>query len=165
MVRQSNPVVKVPELYQVGIVVRDLEKSMEHYQKVLGIGPWETMDADPSIISDMMYHGKPVKHPFRFRIAFAMVGPLQLELIQPLEGELLYFDFLKKHGEGLHHIGHVRVQNLDEAVVALEKVGFPCTQRGHFGGGGFAYMDTVKALGFILELLELPEGVPAPGRQ
>ena len=164
MAKPISPIVKVSELYQVGIVVRDLEKSMEHYQNVLGIGPWETFDADPSTISDMMYGGRPVKRPFRFRIAFAMVGPIQLELIQPLEGELIHSDFLKEHGEGLHHMGHVRVQNLDEAVQALEKAGFPCTQRAHFGGGGFAYMDTVKALGCILELLELPEGVPAPGR-
>ena len=163
MAKPSSPIINVTELHQVGIAVRDLEKSMEHYRNVFGIEPWETRDAGPSMISDMMYGGRPVKRPFRFRVALAMVGPMQLELIQPLEGELIYNDFLKEHGEGLHHLGHVKVQNLDDAVQALEKAGFPCTQRGHVGGGGFAYMDTVKALGFILELIELPKKVHAPG--
>ena len=163
MERPSSPILKVSELYQACIVVRDLEKSMEQYQNVLGIGSWEIIDADSSQVTDMMYHGSEVKRPFRFRAALSMVGPMQLELIQPIEGDLLYNDFLKEHGEGLHHLGHVRVQNLDESVQALEKAGFSCLQRGGFTGGGFAYMDTVKALGFILELLELPEGVSAPG--
>ena len=164
MAESASPLLKVSELYQSCVVVRDLEKSMERYGNVLGIGTWEVVDVDPSVISDMMYHGKPVKRPFRFRVALGMVGPMQLELIQPIEGDLLYSDFLKQHGEGLHHLGHVRVPNLDEAVRTLEKAGFPCLQRGHITDGGFAYMDTVKALGFILELIELPEGTPAPGR-
>jgi len=163
MAERSSAILKVSELYQACVVVRDLEKSVEHYRNVLGIGPWEILGADPSTIIDMIYHGRPVKA--RFRVALAMVGPMQLELIQPIEGDNIYSDFLKEHGEGLHHLGHVRVENLGEAVQALEKAGFPCLQRGRMTDGGWAYMDTVKALGFILELLELPEGVPAPGRR
>ena len=162
MTESSRVRIKVSELYQVGIVVRDLEKSMEHYQNILGIGPWDTVNIDPSTLSDMTYHGRKVQH--KFRAALTMVGPMQLELIEPLEGDNIYSDFLKEHGEGLHHLGHVRVDNLEEAIQRLEKEGFPCLQSGRFPGGGFAYMDTVKTLGFLIELLELPEGVPVPYR-
>ena len=162
MTEPSRAKVKVSELYQVGIVVHDLEKSMEHYQSTFGIGPWQIMNIDPSIFSEMTYHGRPVQH--KFRAALAMVGPMQLELIQPLEGENIFSDFLKERGEGVHHLGHVRVANLDEAIQALEKAGFPCLQSGRLTGGGYAYIDTVKALGTIIELLEIPEGVPSPGR-
>jgi len=147
----------------VGIVVHDLDKSMENYQNAFGIGPWGIMNIDPSIFSDMTYHGRPVQH--RFRAAFAMVGPLQLELIQPVEGDNIFSDFLKEHGEGLHHLGHFRVGNLDAAIETFEKAGFPCLQSGRYPGGGYAFMDTVKALGVIIELLEVPEGTPAPWRR
>ena len=166
MVEPSSAILKVSELYQACVVVHDLEKSMEHYQNILGIGPWEVIDVDPSVVSNAIYHGRPVEH--RFRAALTRVGPMQLELIQPIEGDNIYSDFLKEHGEGLHHLGHVRVKNLDEAVQTLERAGFPCLQRGRYsmesiGEGGAAYMDTTKALGLILELLELPEGAPSPG--
>jgi len=32
--------------------------------------------------------------------------------------------------ELLHHLGHVRVNNLGEAIQALDKEGFPCLQSG-----------------------------------
>ena len=162
MTEPSRAKIRIQELYQVGIVVHDLEKSMEHYQTTFGIGPWEIMNIDPSTFSDMTYHGRPVEH--RFRAAFAMVGSMQLELIEPIEGDTIYSDFLKAHGEGLHHLGHLRVSNLDEAIQAFEKEGFPCLQTARSPAGAIAYVDTAKSLGFIIELLEMPEGVPAPGR-
>jgi len=85
MTEPSRPRIKVSELYQVCIAVYDLEKSMEHYQSTIGAGPWEVFDVDASTISDMTYHGWPAQ--YRYRAAFTMVGPMQLELIQPLEGD------------------------------------------------------------------------------
>jgi len=159
----AEPVVSginVSELYQVCIAVDDLEKSMEHYQNTIGVGPWMTFDVDPSFISEMTYHGQPTQ--YRYRAAFAMVGPMQLELVQSLEGDNVYSDFLKAHGEGVHHLGHVRVDDLDQAVQTWEEQGFPCLERGRFPGrGGYAYMDTTKALGVMIELLEAAEG-PSP---
>jgi len=156
MAEPSRAKVKVSELYQVGIVVQDLMKSIEHYQNTFGIGPWEVITLDASTLSDMTYHGRPAHHSFR--IAFTMVGQMQLELLQPLEGDNIFSDFLKQHGEGLHHLGHLRVDNLVEAIQTLEKEGFPCLQSGRFPGGGYAYIDTVKTLGFIIELLEMSGG-------
>jgi len=138
---------------------------MENYQRVLGIGSWEVSEWDDSNISEMTYHGKPARH--RFRVALTMVGPMQLELIQPVEGENIYSDFLREHGEGLHHVGHVKVDNSSEALVALEKAGLRCLQSGRVAGGqyagvGFAYMDAVNTLGTIIELFETPEGASPP---
>jgi hypothetical protein len=157
MAKPSSPIFKVSGLYQVGIVVRDLERSMEQYSKVLGIDKWGTLYCDPSNTRDMTYHGNPVE--YRFKVAFAKVGYIELELIQPLEGDNIYSDFLKEHGEGLHHLGHLRVKNLNEAVRAWEKAGFSCLQSGRVPEGTYAYIDTVKALGVILELFEFTKEV------
>jgi len=155
MAKQAGPKVQVSQLHQVGIVVHNLEESMKHYQNVLGIGPWQVLEIDPTMLADMSYRGRPAQH--RFRIALTKVGPIQLELLQPVEGDNIYSDFLKEHGEGMHHLGHVRVENLDEAVQTLEKHGFPCVQSGRFGDGGYAYIDTSMALGTIIELVQ-PSG-------
>ena len=80
-----------------------------------------------------------------------------MELLQPVEGDNIYSDFLKEHGEGMHHLGHVTVENLDEAVQILEKHGFPCVQSGRFGGGGYAYIDMTMTLGTIIEFVQ-PSG-------
>ena len=155
MAEPTQAKVKVTGLHQVGIVVRDLESSIRHYESLLGIGPWRVPSISPSAVGDMSYHGRPAQHSFR--IALTTVGSMELELIQPVEGDSSYSDFLREHGEGIHHLGHVRVDNLDEAVQALEREGFPCVQGGHFPGGGYAYMDMVTTLGYIVELLQRSE--------
>ncbi len=76
-----------------------------------------------------------------------------LELLQPVEGQGIYRDFLNEHGEGIHHLGHVRVDNMDEAIDALGKAGFPCIETGgdpaiHV----WAYVDTTEVFGYIIEL-------------
>jgi hypothetical protein len=159
MAEPSHTRIKVSELYQVGIAVYDLERSMEHYRNTLGTGSWEVFIADASSLTDMMYHGRPIQRSHR--AAFTMVGPMQLELDQPLGQDNVFSDFLKEHGEGVHHLGHVRVDNIDEAVRTWENEGFRCLERGRFPGGGYAYMDTIKTLGVIVELLETHEG-PSP---
>jgi len=155
MTPKLPPTIKVSELFQAAVVVRDLKESMKHYESLLGIGSWMVFEVNPSLVR-MTYHGKPSQHSFK--AAFTMLGSLMIELLQPLEGKGIYRDFLNSHGEGLHHLGHVRVDNIDEAVQALEKAGFPCIESGEtLGGPGenyhkWAYVDTTAALGYIIEL-------------
>jgi hypothetical protein len=155
--------IEVSELYQAAMVVSDLEQSIKRYQDTLGIGPWQVIDVDSSDLHEASYHGRPAR--YKFRAALAMVGPMQLELIQPVEGDSTFRDFLEEHGEGFHHLGHIRVDSLSQAIRTLEAEGFPCLQSGSVPGAGFAYIDMSKALGVMVELLELPEGVPVPGTQ
>jgi 4-hydroxyphenylpyruvate dioxygenase-like putative hemolysin len=150
MAQQLPSIIKVSELFQVGIVVCDLEKSMKQYQSLLGIDKWEVMEIDSSTIP-MTYRGKPAE--LSFKAAFCMLGSLMLELIEPVKGNGTYRDFLNDHGEGIHHLGHIRVDDLNEAVQALEKAGFPCIETGDIPDSlSWAYVDTTAALGYIIEL-------------
>ena len=148
---QAKPLIKISDLFQVGIVVHDLEKSMKDYESLLGINSWKVLEINDDSLN-FTYHGKPVKHSFR--AAMTMLGSLMVELLQPVEGEGVYRDFLNEHGEGLHHLGHVRVDDLDEAVQALEKAGFPCIETGGdtLGFHSWAYVDTTSLIGYVLEL-------------
>ncbi len=147
-------VVKVSELFQVGIVVRDLDESMKRYKDILGVESWQVFEINSSVVH-LTYRGEPSQHSFK--AAFTMLGSLMVELLQPLDGNGTYREFLNTHGEGMHHLGHARVDNLDNAVEALEKAGFPCIETGATLGdpaAGYhkwAYVDTTAALGYILE--------------
>lgn len=158
MTPDNEPVISTKGLFQVGIVVRDLDKSMQLYEDLLGIGEWADMELSSEIFTTLAYKGKPVENAC-FRASMADVGSMQIELIQPVEGDLPYSDFLKEHGEGLHHVGHIHVPDIDAAVRGLEDRGFPCIFAGSTPGTKFAYVDMSEALGVIVELMEVHQAL------
>jgi methylmalonyl-CoA/ethylmalonyl-CoA epimerase len=155
MTAQVPPMVKVSELFQAGIVVRDAEKGVETYSRLFGIDPdsWWVITID-SKLCRMTYRGLPSHHSFK--AAMVMVGSLMIELLQPLEGRGTYREFLEQRGEGIHHLGHVIVPDLAVVVEKMEKAGFPAVETGEplgsaEGGHKWAYIDTTTALGYITE--------------
>ena len=53
------------ETMQIGIVVRDLEATMQKYIDDYGIGPWDIYEFDPGNAKDLHEHGKPVERAWR----------------------------------------------------------------------------------------------------
>ena len=138
-----------PELRHFGIVVRNLEAAMKNYRDILGIEGWQILDSEEAGVTDTTYHGNPVKH--RFRVGLANMGPVRLELIQPVEGDNICNDFLEELGQGLHHVGHIWVKNMDEAIKEFEAQGFRCLQTGRLPAGRWAYVDMTEKLGIVAE--------------
>lgn len=153
---------KMKELNQVCVVVKDLDKSMEQYLKILGVGPWQVYTYAPPDLKNTTVRGKP--EPYSMKLALAMIGPVMLELIQPLKGKSHYKEFLEKRGEGLHHIAAFRVEDIDEVIAHLKKQGIGVLMSGEWHGGRFAYMDTEKQLGTVVELVWRPGPRPPPER-
>jgi methylmalonyl-CoA/ethylmalonyl-CoA epimerase len=73
------------ETMQIGIVVRDLDAAIRKYVDDYGIGPWGFHKFNPGDLNDLREYGKPLKHSTR--IATAMIGHVQWELIEPLNDE------------------------------------------------------------------------------
>lgn len=140
----------LPELTQVGFVVKDIEQVANYYSTALGIGPFRVFDLD---IPDATLHGKPIS--LKLRVAFARKGPIQMELIEVPEGESIYREFFEKKGEGLHHLGF-HVTDIDTEVAKLARSGIGVLQGGKFSDGGFAYLDTERFGGVIFELIQRP---------
>jgi len=138
-----------PELRHFGIVVRDLDASMKKYREIMGMEEWQILDSQEAGVTDTTYHGKPVKHSFR--VGIANMGPVRLELIQPVEGDNICRDFLEEQGQGLHHVGHIWVKDMDEAIKEFEEQGFCCLQTGRLPAGRWAYIDMTEKLGFVAE--------------
>ena len=145
---EGKPPVPVKQVLQVCVVVKNLEEAMERYQSILGIGGWEPHLMGPPSLKTTL-RGKP--QPYSMRIAVTQIGPVQWELIEPLEGPSIYKEFLVEKGEGLHHIAFA-TDDHDQTVAAFERHGIGVLMDGVEGGRGYSYMDTQEALGFILEI-------------
>jgi hypothetical protein len=84
--------------------------------------------------------------------AFFDLGPVQMELIEPVGAPSTWEEFLRTHGEGLHHIAF-KTLDMDSARKFLTSKGMETIQHGGWDGGQYAYVDCSKSLGTILELL------------
>jgi catechol 2,3-dioxygenase-like lactoylglutathione lyase family enzyme len=138
----------LPPVYQLGYVVRDIEKACRYYEAVFGTGPFsDVIDVD---MNGAMLRGKPVDTAIK--VAFVQSGDVQIELIEPVRGENPYTEFLEARGEGIHHLAY-KVDDM-EAVksVFTEKVGEPVFYR-DMGVMEFAYFDTSEVGGLMIEFL------------
>ena len=84
------------------------------------------------------------------------MGPIGIELVQPVSGESVQKEWLERRGEGVNHICFI-VDDIDEATAMMVEEGFEVTSSSNNeGGGGMAYFDTDKVGGIAIELEELP---------
>ncbi len=134
---------------QVGIIVRDIERSARVYADILGLAVPEITVTDAEKFAHE-YKGQ--KTYGRAKLAFLSLGQVQLELIQPVGGPSIWWDFLEERGEGIHHLAF-NVPKMEAALAYLGEKGLPLIQRGGFEGGEYAYVDAAAGLGIIIELL------------
>jgi len=161
MAQTSPAKVKVKGINQVCIVVKDVQKVVENYWNILGIGPWDIYSWEAPLVYNRKYHGKPAWS--REKLALTQVGGVQLELAEPIDGDSAYRDFLMEHGEGLHHLNFL-VDDVDKTTEILAKQGFPSLDSGHFGpteyNGAFSHID-IKPLRAIWEPVHVGESIGA----
>jgi methylmalonyl-CoA/ethylmalonyl-CoA epimerase len=144
------PTVALGSVGQIGVVVRDLQKTIEEFWNTLGIGPWSIWTYDPTVVTDMNYRGEPVE--YGIKIALAQAGAVQWEIIEPLWGESIYTEFLRERGEGLHHVAYF-VDEEWRTAKDLEAVGLHAILSGFVKGRSFIYFDTKERLGVPFELI------------
>jgi methylmalonyl-CoA/ethylmalonyl-CoA epimerase len=90
--------------HHLGVVVRDIEKAIAHLE-ALGFGPFKFDEKHKvfAITFKGELHGKPAE--WTTKISNAQMGDVQLELLEPCEGDQALKESLDAQGEGLHHIG------------------------------------------------------------
>ena len=148
---------KTREVQQIAWVTRDLEKSMQTWIDVLRIGPWRVFRFTDRNVRNLRVGGHRVDEPFEFRIAITHVGSMEIELIQPIRGPMIYEEYLQRRGEGLHHVKEkVSEERLGKVIDEYRLNGVGVTQTGQFFSDFHFYLDTEPQLNFILELGNCP---------
>jgi catechol 2,3-dioxygenase-like lactoylglutathione lyase family enzyme len=148
--RENPEGLVLPEPSHVGYVTRDFERTVENLQKYWGFESVTRMVPD---YFNKRYHGEP--EDFKVQFAFARMGGIVYEVITILQGKTIYEDFMKDHGEGMHHLGY-EISDLAKWTEAYEKAGIHAIMSAERKGLKWAYFDTPE---IIVELLErTPEG-------
>lgn len=98
----------VSKIEHIGIVVRDLKKSLGPYQELLGLELKETEEIEVQGAVN--------------RVAFLPIAGVNIELVETSASSGLAADFLRERGEGIHHIAF-EVEDLDETFHELRSRG------------------------------------------
>lgn len=143
-------ILKSTTKFQVGMVVRDARKTAKEYER-FGVGPFVEEDF-PSV--EATVYGKPAN--YKNRALVANLGGWELELLQVLEGETIFQEFLDKRGEGVHHLG-LYVEDYDAEMAKWREMGVRVLQESkcpppYPEGSRYAYLDTEALFGIILEI-------------
>ena len=145
-------------IVQNGYVVRDLERSMDHWTQKCGIGPFFLLEHIN--FAKLMFRGQPTKIDMTAAIAYW--GDVQVELIyQHDKAPSIYTEFAAAKGEGLQHVG-VMTDSVDEHLAQLAKHDVEPVQWGATATGiRFAYVNTDQHPGGMIELIERGPAIDA----
>lgn len=129
------------KLNHLGFVVKDMDRVTSYYGKV-GIGT----------VGPIQWIRTP--DGGRVKTCFVKIGSLEIEFLQPVEGEGPSSQFLKKHGEGINHLAFT-VTDIDREVEDLKNSGVRLMfQLDVSDYGKVAYFDTGELGGVVMELVK-----------
>ena len=134
-------------LYQIGVVVQNLEAGMAHYSTLLGLGPFARIDTDYT----GRYRGRSGR--IANRNAFAKWGDLYLEMIEPGLGESNAKEWLRTRGEGIFHLGYA-TDDLEQRPGGTEVCFEALDSLTATGRPAVIHLDTVEQLGYFVELAD-----------
>jgi methylmalonyl-CoA/ethylmalonyl-CoA epimerase len=145
----------LPPVSQIGILVRDVDKTARLYSEIFGMPEFYVYDLE---VANHWYYGE--KAPVKLRMGKVQWGPAEIELIQHLEGEKSLFPgWLEEHGEGLSHLGfevddyaqiHSRMVAEGFEPIQWIETDYPAYENGKAKA---CYFDTRRVGGVIFEIM------------
>jgi len=145
------------KLSQIGVVVRDLQRTIKNYEEVIGIGPFATIEFKPE---KSFVKGR--RGDVHFKIGIAPFSPeMSLELLEVINGEPYHKDFLEKNGEGIQHLGFF-TDDYDGVLKRAERLGISVLMSAETDVPGMghvraAYLDTLEKIGTLVEIIEVKQ--------
>ena len=141
-------------LLQLGIIVRDVEKSVRLFEDVYGFGPWkiDIIGNEVPVFKDMKVNGE--KKDFKIKAAMCSCFGMEIELIEPVS-DSPYKQWLDEHGPGLHHLAFETKDEYQQIMADHKKAtGKEPWVRGECEAIGmdFSYLDFREELGIIAEI-------------
>ena len=138
------------KIQHICYIYREGEKHAKMMESLFNIPKFEfSEDLDHPAI----YRGRETK--FSLKMGVSRCFSTTIEISQWLKGDSIYKEFLDSQKEGLHHFG-VFVEDLQKYIEHFQKEGITVVQTGMFPPRmKYAYMDTEKLFGAVIELIEL----------
>lgn len=134
------------QIDHVGIAVEDLDASVEHYRRTLGIEPVHRERVESQGVEEVLL----------------AVGDSYVQLLGALGPDTPVGRFLARQGQGVHHLGY-RVEDLARALVHLKAEGVRLIDeapRPGSRGTSIAFVHPKGMGGVLVELVQ--DGTASP---
>lgn len=130
----------INKIEHIGIAVKNLANSNETIKKLLGEGPFKEEIVEKEGVS----------------VSFFRAGEVKLELLESLNEDSAISKFIRKRGEGVHHIAF-DVDDIHAEMKRLEQEGFTLlSQSPHEGADGklVCFLHPRSTHGILVELCQ-----------
>ncbi len=131
---------EISHIEHIGIAVKNLEKAIDYYEKVLGLH---------------CYAIEEVKDQ-KVKTAFFKIGETKIELLESTDEDGPIGKFITKKGEGIHHMAFA-VKNIDQALDEVEQNGVRLIDRKPRKGAenmDIAFLHPKSTFGVLTEFCE-----------
>jgi methylmalonyl-CoA/ethylmalonyl-CoA epimerase len=131
-------VIDSARIAHIGIAVESIEGALPFYRDVLGLTPTAAEEKDGA------------------RIVSLVLGPSDVELLEPRAPDSPIAKFLARRGPGIHHVCY-RVPDLDAALAAARAAGYRLVDEvPRLGAHGhrIAFLHPRSTAGILIELTE-----------
>ena len=130
----------IQQIDHIAIAVTDLEAASQQYQLLLGVSPNPVERVDDQGVDVVCF----------------CLADQRIELISPIDSDNSIAGFLKKRGDGIHHVAF-RVDNIVDAICKYQQKGFRMIHDTPQPGADncmVAFMHPKSASGVLVELIE-----------
>lgn len=147
------------QFVKIGIVVRNIEKAVKEYSSLFNI-------PDPVINYPKDYIQEPggrkpgtvfrgcEENP-RIKTAVVKLAPIYIELIEPVDGNGPWTEFLEKKGPGVFFIAFESSEGFEDIEKLMSAKGMPIYHRTEKGFQRYGYFETAEQLGVTVEFKEI----------
>ena len=140
-----NKRIRINEVEHICMLVNDIEKAIERVSQTFETPPTKVEEYTSTARLKGKEFGK-----YKVKLAFVKIANnMTLELLQITEVRSLEQDWLKTHGETIHHIA-IKADDIEKEAAKWEKKGIRILQEDH---GKWIYLDTENILGMNIELV------------
>lgn len=120
----KNPV-DLDQLFQIAIIVEDIEKSAKEWAEILGVPVPEikVLPKPGAPTDDVVYRGEMTSYLLKLALIYAPNG-FMIELHQCDENNSTFREYVDKHGYGVHHLGFMMGDKRDAVIEELGQRGY-----------------------------------------
>lgn len=135
---------------QIAYFVEDVRLAAEYWSQNRGAGPFIVMENIP--LTSVLYRGSPAE--LDHSSAYGQLGNIMVELVQQNNtGPSAFRDMFPEGQSGLHHMAQF-ADDLELELDYYREQGFEIALTARAGDVSFAFVDTRRSLGHMVELYQ-----------